>query len=101
MHLTSDIALVQWYDNSFVTMESNAYGARPTNTGNRILPIDKKRTRVTMSCPQVVSKYYGVDRLAENADRQRILFRRKNGVTHYLRLPLMLLAKMIGKHFSG
>ena len=45
MHLTSDIALVQWYDNSFVTMEclvhvQQTYGARPnkhwkSNSSNR------------------------------------------------------------------
>ena len=80
MQATSDIALVQWNDNNIVTMASNAYGALPTTTVNRVASI-KKRTKVTVSCPQVISMYNrymgGVDRFDENVDSQRISFRGK------------------------
>ena len=58
VQVTFDIALVRWYDNSIVSIESNAYGALPSTTVNRIVSIDKKRAELSVSCPQVVSKYY-------------------------------------------
>ena len=81
MQATSDIALVRWNDNNIVNMASNAYGALPTTTVNRVASIDEKRTKVTISCPQVVSMYnrymVGEDRFDENVDSQRISLRGK------------------------
>ena len=51
MQATSDIALVRWNDNNIVTMASNAYGALPTTTVNRVASIEKKRTKETSFMP--------------------------------------------------
>ena len=81
MQTTSDITLVRWNDNSIVTMASNTYGALPSTTVNRVASIEKKRTKVTVTCSQVVSinnRYMGgVDRFDENVDSQQISFRGK------------------------
>ena len=100
MQTTYNIALVRWNDNSIVTMASNVYGALPSTTVNRVASIEKKRTKVTVTCPQVVSMYNrymgGVDRFDENVGSQRISFQGKKW-WFPLRLVLMLLAKMHGR----
>ena len=85
-------------------MASNAYGALPTTTVNRVASIEKKRTKVTVSRPQVVSMYnrfigewIGLTKiLTASGFRSEV----KNGGSHCLHLVSMLLAKVHGKHIN-
>ena len=82
-------------------MASNAYGVHPSITVNRVASVDKKRMKVSVSCPKVVSMYKkyqgGVDRFDENVDSERVSFRGKNGGFHCLLLGLKPPAETHGK----
>lgn len=81
MKTTSDIAIVRWHDNRIVTLASNAYGIHPFSSTSRVASVDKKRVKIIVPCPKVVSMYnkfvVGVDKFDENVDSQRIFFRGK------------------------
>ena len=55
MKTTAKIAFVQWHDNSVVMLASNAYGISPVSNVNHVGTINKKRTKITVPCPNVVS----------------------------------------------
>ena len=81
MRVTSDIAIVRWNDNSIVTLASNAYGIDPQTSVIRVASVNKKRMKISVQSPNVVTKYNtfmgGVDRFDQNVESERIAFRGK------------------------
>ena len=65
-------------------MASNALDVHPSTTVNRVASVDKKRMKVSLICPKVVSMYNkymgGIDRFDENVDSERVSFRGKKTV---------------------
>ena len=64
----SNCILVQWNNNSVVTMASNCHGVAPVRSASRWLSVEKKR--IAIDQPDIVYQYNqfmgGVDRLDEN-----------------------------------
>ena len=81
MRVTSDIAIVRWNDNSIVTLASNACGIDPQTSVIRVASVNKKRMKIFVQSPNVVTKYNtfmgGVDRFDQNVESERIAFRGK------------------------
>ena len=81
MQVTSDAAVVQWHDNSIVTMASNIFGKHPISQVPRVGFVEKKRTKLTVPCPNIIKEYNakmgGVDRFDQNVHSMRVSFRGK------------------------
>ena len=81
MRTSDNLALVRWHDNSIVTIASNCYGCNPVIKVDRVGTVNKKRQKMKVECPHVVTMYNkfmgGVDRFDQNVDAQRVSFRGK------------------------
>ncbi|KAK3881610.1 hypothetical protein Pcinc_011466 [Petrolisthes cinctipes] len=81
MRTSDNIAIVRWHDNSIVTLASNCNGCQPVTKVDRVGTVNKKRQKIKVDCPHVVTMYNqfmgGVDRFDQNVDDQRVSFRGK------------------------
>lgn len=81
MKTSGNIAVVQWNDNSIVTLASTSHGIDPVSKVDRIGVVNKKRAKISVACPKAVFMYNrfmgGVDRFDEDLHSQRIAFRGK------------------------
>ena len=81
MQVSKNLAVVQWNDNSVVTMASNIFGKNPITQVNRVGFVDKKRSKLSVPCPNIVKAYNakmgGVDRFDQNVHSMRVSFRGK------------------------
>lgn len=79
MRTAKDISVVRWHDNNIVTLASNSFGCQPITKVDRVASVNKKRQKVKVDCPYVVTQYNkfmgGVDRFDQNIDDQRVSFR--------------------------
>lgn len=81
MTASDDIAVVQWHDNSIITVASTSHGLDPVSEVERIRIVNKKRVKIRVPCPKAVSVYNrfvgGVDRFEADLHSQRIACRGK------------------------
>ena len=95
----SNCILVQWNDNSVVTMASNCYGVAPVRSASRWSSVEKKRIAIDQS--DIIYQYNqfmrGVDRLDENIAKLRVAIRMKKWWWPMFSWLLNVLETMHGK----